>query len=75
ITHMRPEDLLRPHVDGKTYLEQAMRAGKIEIADALRQHMDPQQFTQLAADLYHEAPDDDWKLLLTPMTHTKGAGV
>ncbi|MCB1136345.1 MAG: ankyrin repeat domain-containing protein [Chlamydiia bacterium] len=72
IAHMRPEDLIRPHSDSATYLEIAVRDGYIGIAEALREHMLPHDFNEIAETLQPEAINDNWRLMLTQKTACKG---
>ncbi|MCB1136534.1 MAG: hypothetical protein KDK78_09715 [Chlamydiia bacterium] len=73
IAQMRPEDLIRPHRDSMPYLYQAILCRSLEVASALRERMHPQDFARVAAMLQVVAPDDDWRLLLSPVLLTKGA--
>ncbi|MCB1135006.1 MAG: hypothetical protein KDK78_01955, partial [Chlamydiia bacterium] len=72
IAHMLPDDLIRPHSGSATYLELAMQHDNIDVADALRAHMHPHDFNEIAETLQPEATDDDWKLILTQKTACKG---
>ncbi|MCB1136113.1 MAG: hypothetical protein KDK78_07590, partial [Chlamydiia bacterium] len=76
ITHMRPEDLIRPGPKSQSYLAEIYYNREKEAAMALRERMNPHDFAEVSHELrlgLKHDPDDEWKALLEPPVTAKAA--